>query len=170
MSQKKELQEAMRGTDVTALYKALDQATEVGVEQELIEAGQQRCEDMLCDMFLAAFDKVGVISEIPYGPIPRPAWHGDKCEVSFDHLFEFHEVWLSIDPKGTFTVQRHNLQAILQRLNRPLGIAGLEPPFTDAQLRQYIGELDLPDHDGQIQCLETLPRCGWKPWARASHS
>ena len=68
MSQKKELQEAMQGTDVTALCKALDQATEVGVEQELIEAGQQRCDDMVRDMFLAAFDKVGVISEIPYGP------------------------------------------------------------------------------------------------------
>ena len=75
MSQKKELQEAMQGTDVTALCKALDQATEVGVEQELIEAGQQRCDDMVrdmekkvADMFLVAFDKVGVISEIPYGP------------------------------------------------------------------------------------------------------
>ena len=95
------------------------------------------------------------------GPIPRPGrpyprWHGDKREVSFDHLYEFHEVWLSIDPKGTFTVQRHNLQAILQRLNRPLGIAGCEPPFTDAQLQQYIGELNFPDHGGQVQFLETL--------------
>ena len=110
MSQKKELQEAMQGTDVTALCKALDQATEVGVEQELIEAGQQRCDDMVrdmekkvADMFLVAFDKVGVISEIPYGPIPRPGppyprWHGDKREVSFDHLYEFHEVWLSMPP------------------------------------------------------------------------
>ena len=156
MSQK-ELQEAMQGTDYMALEKALDQATKVGVEQELIDAGWQRCENMLCDMFLAALDKVGVISEIPYGPIPIPRF-GDNVGVgrklSFDHLHKFQEVWLSIN--GTFTVQGRTLWGILRRLKQPLGIADCEPPLTDAQLRQHLGELDVPDHDGQIQFLETL--------------
>ena len=157
MSQK-ELQEAMQGTDYMALEKALDQATKVGVEQELIDAGWQRCENMLCDMFLAALDKVGVISEIPYGPFPIPRF-GDNVgrKLSCDHLHKFQEVWLGID--GTFTVQGRcgrTLWGILRRLKQPLGIADCEPPLTDAQLRQHLGELDVPDHDGQIQFLETL--------------
>ena len=96
MSKKKELQEAMQGTDVRALEKSLEQATKVGVEQELVEAGWERFHNVLRDMFLAALDKVGAISEIPYGPITRPGDSNVGPGLSLDHLHKFHEVWLSI--------------------------------------------------------------------------
>merc|ERR1719198_628218 len=69
---------------------------------------------------------------------------------------EFREVWLRYDPKGTFIVPSHNLLAILQQLKQPLGIADRTPTMSRAQMLQFLGELDIPDHGGQIHFLEAL--------------
>jgi hypothetical protein len=80
----------------------------------------------------------------------------EKLMVTLEHIEEFREIWLRYDPKGTFVVPSHNLLAILQQLRKPLGIADLQPSFTRAQMLQYLGELDIPDHGGQIHFLEAL--------------
>merc|ERR1740117_2458292 len=68
--------------------------------------------------------------------------------VTVENIEEFREVWLRYDPKGTFVVPSHNLLAILQQLKQPLGIADCTPALSRAQMLQYLGELDIPDHGG----------------------
>ena len=65
-------------------------------------------------------------------------------------------MWLKYDPRGTFIVPSHNLLAILQQLHYPLGIHGKTPAFSRAQMLQFLGELDVPDHGGYIHFMETL--------------
>jgi len=76
--------------------------------------------------------------------------------VTVEHIEEFREVWLHYDPKGTFVVPSHNLLAILQQLRQPLGIANRTPALSRAQMLQFLGELDIPDHGGSIHFLEAL--------------
>ena len=80
----------------------------------------------------------------------------DNGKVNLDDLEEFREVWLKYDPKGTFVVPSHNLLAILQQLKAPLGIAGVTPAMTRAEMLKHLGNLDIPDHGGYIHFLETL--------------
>jgi hypothetical protein len=63
-------------------------------------------------------------------------------------------VWLRYDPQGTFVVASHNLLAILQQLNPPLGLA--ETRKTRAEMLKFLGDLNIPDHNGNIQFMETL--------------
>jgi len=76
--------------------------------------------------------------------------------ITMEQLEEFREVWLKYDPRGTFIVPSHNLLAILQQLHYPLGIHGKTPAFSRAQMLQFLGELDIPDHGGYIHFMETL--------------
>lgn len=76
--------------------------------------------------------------------------------VTVEQLEEFREVWLRYDPKGTFVVPSHNLLAILQQLRVPLGMAGMTPSLTRAEMLHFLGELDIPDHGGCIHFMETL--------------
>jgi hypothetical protein len=80
----------------------------------------------------------------------------DNKAVTVENIEEFREVWLRYDPKGTFVVPSHNLLAILQQLKQPLGIADCTPALSRAQMLQYLGELDIPDHGGSVHFLEAL--------------
>lgn len=80
----------------------------------------------------------------------------DNKAVTVENIEEFREVWLRYDPKGTFVVPSHNLLAILQQLKQPLGIADCVPALSRAQMLQYLGELDIPDHGGSVHFLEAL--------------
>jgi len=76
--------------------------------------------------------------------------------VTVEDIECFREVWLRYDPKGTFVVPSHNLLAILQQLRMPLGIADRSPALSRAQMLQFLGELDIPDHGGSIHFMEAL--------------
>ena len=80
----------------------------------------------------------------------------DNKPITVEQLEEFREVWLKYDPKGTYVVPSHNLLAILQQLRQPLGIADRHPAFSRAQMLQFLGDLDIPDHKGFIHFMETL--------------
>jgi len=75
-------------------------------------------------------------------------------KVTLEQLEEFREVWLRYDPQGTFVVASHNLLAILQQLNGPLGLA--DKGLKRADMLKFLGELNIPDHGGNIQFMETL--------------
>ena len=77
-------------------------------------------------------------------------------KITMEDLEDFREVWLKYDPKGTFVVPSHNLLAILQQLRAPLGIQGINPPQTRAEMLRHLGKLDIPDHNGYIHFMETL--------------
>jgi hypothetical protein len=80
----------------------------------------------------------------------------EQKAITMEQLEEFREVWIKYDPKGTFVVPAHSLLAILQQLNAPMGIAGRQPALTRAQMLQFLGELDVPDHGGYIHFFEAL--------------
>mmetsp|Transcript_31861 Transcript_31861/g.83285 ORF Transcript_31861/g.83285 Transcript_31861/m.83285 type:complete len:1767 (+) Transcript_31861:80-5380(+) len=77
-------------------------------------------------------------------------------KIRMEDLEDFREVWLKYDPKGTFVVPSHNLLAILQQLRAPLGIQGVQPALTRADMLKHLGKLDIPDHNGYIHFMETL--------------
>merc|ERR1711988_157376 len=76
--------------------------------------------------------------------------------ATMEQLEEFREVWLKYDPKGSYIVPSHSLLAILQQLRTPLGIAGRTPTLTRAQMLQFLGDLDIPDHGGHVHFIEAL--------------
>jgi len=78
----------------------------------------------------------------------------ENKSVTLEQLEEFREVWLRYDPQGTFVVASHNLLAILQQLNPPLGLADTRK--TRAEMLKFLGDLNIPDHNGNIQFMETL--------------
>ena len=77
-------------------------------------------------------------------------------KITMEDIEDFREVWLKYDPKGSFIVPSHNLLAILQQLKAPLGIQGVNPPMTRADMLKHLGNLDIPDHGGYIHFVETL--------------
>ena len=76
--------------------------------------------------------------------------------ITVESIEEYREVWLRFDPKGTFAVPSHSLLVILQQLRAPLGIADKQPPPSRAEMLHLLGQLDIPDHGGQIHFMETL--------------
>merc|ERR1719230_268457 len=75
--------------------------------------------------------------------------------ITMEQLEEFRDVWLKYDPKGTFIVPSHNLLAILQQLRTPLGMSDKTPALTRAEMLNFLGTLDIPDHGGYIHFMET---------------
>jgi hypothetical protein len=80
----------------------------------------------------------------------------ENNKITMEDLEDFREVWLKYDPKGTFVVPSHNLLAILQQLREPLGILGMNPAKSRADMLKHLGELDIPDHNGYIHFMEVL--------------
>ena len=78
----------------------------------------------------------------------------DNKAVTIEQLEEFREVWLRYDPKGTYVVPSHNLLAILQQVPAPLGMMG--KTYSRAEMLLFLGDLDIPDHNGCIHFVETL--------------
>ena len=58
--------------------------------------------------------------------------------------------------QGTFSTASYNIIAMLAQLPPPLGVYGMQPPRTRAQLLQKVEHINLPDHRGQIHFNETL--------------
>ena len=51
-------------------------------------------------------------------------------------------------------VPSHNLLAILQQVPAPLGMMG--KTYSRAEMLLFLGDLDIPDHNGCIHFVETL--------------
>ena len=69
-------------------------------------------------------------------------------------------MWLKYDPKGTFVMPTYNLLALLQQLSYPLGYRDRpideDETFTRAKMLEHLGNLNVPDHSGNIHFMETL--------------
>ena len=83
--------------------------------------------------------------------------------VLLNFLEEFYEYWLSVDPEGTFTLQRHNLPVVLWHTIFKHNFDGgknlqVEVEKMAIRAAAFIRELDVPDHDGQVHFLEAFSR------------
>jgi hypothetical protein len=80
----------------------------------------------------------------------------EEIPVSKEHMTRFTEVWQQLDPYATYYISASKLQFIVQALEPPLGILGMEKKRGKSDTQQIIMSVDIPNHDGNIHFLETL--------------
>jgi len=80
----------------------------------------------------------------------------EEVPVSKEHMQRFTEIWMQLDPYATYYISASKLQLVVQALDPPLGIMGLDRRRGKSDTQQIIMSVDIPNHDGSIHFLETL--------------
>jgi len=80
----------------------------------------------------------------------------EEAPVSKDHMARYTEVWSQLDPYATYYISASKLQLIVQALDPPLGISGLDKRRGKSDTQTIIMSVDIPNHNGNIHFLETL--------------
>jgi hypothetical protein len=75
--------------------------------------------------------------------------------VGQEAIDQFVMEWAVLDPEGLHTIPSYQLVELLQKLDRPLGFKGGRTR-NRAEVLSFIGDLEIPDHQGVIQFHETL--------------
>ena len=80
----------------------------------------------------------------------------EEVPVSKEHMQRYVAMWQQLDPYATMYIKASKLQLLVQALDPPLGILGLDKKRAKSDIQQIIMSVDIPNHDGSIHFLETL--------------